>query len=158
MSFTIEIRGKFPDPKKLNDMLSKQIRQAVKQEVHNIAQEFHDDLVGKIERQEFHHIPLKPGYREAKIKAGLDPRILIATGDYISGIQVEDTLRGTAVGLSNTAMHNSGLTFSRIGKVHEYGVNHIPARPHWRPTVEIFRRRRYEFERRIKKLIKSLMP
>jgi len=69
---------------------------------------------------------LTPDWKAEKKRRGLDPRKLVATQEYVNSIQVFPVRGGYAVG-----------TDWEFVLVHEYGAPaaNIPARPHWRPTV-----------------------
>ena len=74
---------------------------------------------------------------------GLDTRMLIATSNYISGIEINESISvggrmATFVGPSPSVIHVSGLPMNVVGGIHEYGSSdgRIPARPHYRPTWE----------------------
>lgn len=69
---------------------------------------------------------LTPDWKAEKRRRGLDPRKLVATQEYVNSIQVFPVRGGYAVG-----------TDWEFVLVHEYGAPaaNIPARPHWRPTV-----------------------
>lgn len=103
----------------------------------------HDRLISNIESQKFSWTPLTQAYLKRKSELGLDTRTLIATSNYISGIEISEDVGfggrvGVFVGPSPGATHISGLSMNVIGGIHEYGTSdgRIPARPHYRPTWE----------------------
>lgn len=88
-----------------------------------------------IERQEFRWPPLNPIYLRWKILQGLDPRTLIATGQYvsdISSVRLSDKRYG--VGTRTRTHAPSGLPYSQFIRIHEYGLGNVPPRPHWSPV------------------------
>lgn len=103
----------------------------------------YDRLISNIESQKFSWAPLSQAYLNRKVMLGLDTRTLIATSNYISGIEIQDSIGvggrlAMFVGPSPGATHVSGLSMNVIGGIHEYGTSdgRIPARPHYRPTWE----------------------
>lgn len=108
--------------------------------VHALALGMREDLVNRIEHQRFHHAPLAPSTVEAKKKAGLDPRILIATHEYIDAIEVEPLPDGSGyrIGVGNKVHSGSGVSMRDLARWLEFGTSKMPARPHWRPIVRIW--------------------
>lgn len=101
-------------------------------------------LKSKIEGQSLPWTPLSQYYLEYKIKKGLDTRVLIATGDYLSQLKVQE-VKGSSkgkqlfVGASPNDIHKpSGLSMEKIAQILEYGRadGKMPARPHFRPSWE----------------------
>jgi hypothetical protein len=98
-------------------------------------------LRASLRAQAFNWVPLSEKYKKYKAKHGLDPRMLIATGDYINAITVIQRADGTVeVGLRDQIHLPSGLPVKTLMRIHEYGTSTIPARPWWRPTVSKFRK------------------
>ena len=103
------------------------------------------------ERTPYDHEPLSEAWVKRKAREEMDGRKLIATGDYIEGIEVvKGQQRGGGVYYmvrpENRKHEPSGIALSLIARIHEYGtdegvVPHIPARPHWRPAVHTIIRR-----------------
>lgn len=104
----------------------------------------------------FPMIKLKKYYLKRKVREGLDPRIMLATGDYAAGIVVRKVkTRKTGVyykvATAKRRHRPSGLPLSKLAKIHEFGVANMtlpigstrtnsfsfPARPHWRPTFRL---------------------
>lgn len=120
-------------------------------ELRRWAEEFAQALKSVIRKQLFDWKPLSPEYAKYKERKGLDPRILVATGDYVDAIGVhreETRTKGVIyrVGFAPGAIHEpSGLPYNRLAHIHEFGVftgtAEIPARPHWRPTIARFKLR-----------------
>lgn len=103
------------------------------------------DLASRLRRnlraQVFRWVPLSEKYKKYKLKHGLDPRMLIATGEYLNSIVVRQKLDGSVeVGIKNKIHTPSGLPLKKLMRIHEYGTQTIPARPWWRPTVAAFRK------------------
>lgn len=126
-----------------------------------VANEFKDELQFRIASQAFGHRPLNPAYRMGKVRARLDPRILIATGEYLESFTVEDLSSrehqerhgiegpGFVVGVRDGIHSGSRLPYRVMARIHEFGTSRIPARPHWRPMSAIYRRRSAELGRRL---------
>lgn len=123
------------------------------------AELFYDELMSVIEEQNF--APLSPEYAKRKGLLGLDTRILIATSEYMSNIQIRQvrgiqgkTARHVGVD-SNTKHSDSGLTMSDLALIMEYGTSdgRIPARPHystaWNRVLPKVRRNTLEIARRM---------
>jgi hypothetical protein len=91
--------------------------------------------------------PLSEWYARRKERLGLDPRILIATGAYVDSIGARWRAAKTKVyvGPPPEEKHpDSNITYTMLGAVHEFGSKsrNIPARPHWRPTLSQWKKRR----------------
>jgi hypothetical protein len=115
-----------------------------------------------IQLQNFRHVKLSPPYKKRKLQEGLDPRILIATGQYVQqiGVQKEVVTEKKVtihVGVPKRKHKGTNLTFEQLGRIHEFGTRRgsgeitqgpprtdtgpgpgIPARPHWRPVRDRF--------------------
>jgi hypothetical protein len=78
-----------------------------------------------IQMQTFGHHPLSTRWKEEKARLGLDPRILIATRDYIRFLRVKK-LRSGQVAITGDL---------ELAKKLEYGTKTMKARPHWTPTI-----------------------
>lgn len=108
---------------------------------------YYKNLTEGIQKQQFNWAPLTQAYLERKIKMGYPALMLIATGDYLAGIKIQEMvdrkgLKSIFVGADNEAIHEpSGLPMSYLGAIHEYGTRDgkIPARPHYRPAWELSR-------------------
>lgn len=117
-----------------------------------IAQEFADDLKAIIERQLIAWVPLSPTYAQRKRMLGLDPRILIATGRYVNSIQpIEQPDGSWVVSVPDEPLRDgSKHTLKDLARWLEYGTRHMPARPHWRPAMNIWRTKIYQVRRRVR--------
>lgn len=87
-----------------------------------------------IENQSLNLPPLTKKYAEEKARKGLDPRILIATREYVENIKVLDIKKeGNTlilfVGVPSGEKHHSGLSFAELAYYIEYGTVKSPARP-----------------------------
>jgi hypothetical protein len=120
----------------------------------DIAKSFIKDIRAHIEHQIFHHAPLTAAYADWKRKQNLDPRILIATGDYLDAIEAIPLDGGAGVGMRAGRHRNedgsAGPEFDDLADWLENGtkgrrlsalrVNNelggIPPRPHWQPMIE----------------------
>ena len=91
-----------------------------------------------IARQGYKHIKLSESYRLWKVKNGLDERILIATGTYLSEIKARRNEKGDwSAGLPNAIHEPSGMNFQTLWNVLEFGSDElkIRSRPHF--TIEL---------------------
>ena len=96
--------------------------------------------------------PLNPQYAAWKRREGLDPRILIANGDYVDSIKARKKVDGSIeVSVPEGKHPQAGISYQILGAVHEYGQvrwqqegKGIPARPHWRPSVQWWYRKRLD--------------
>lgn len=103
---------------------------------------YYDELMNVLQTQKFK--PLNPEYKKQKGLLGLDTRILIATSEYISNIQIRRVnnykgLTARHVGVDSNKRHSkSKLTMSDLAIIHEYGTSDgkIPARPHYSKAWE----------------------
>lgn len=116
-----------------------------------LADEFIEGLRTKIENQAFNHTPLNPEYRQGKVNQRLDPRILIATHEYLDSFVAERDETAPAGTIQfrcgvRPGIHGpSGLRYSVLARVHEFGTSKVPSRPHWRPQAAEYRLRGREF-------------
>jgi hypothetical protein len=88
----------------------------------------------------------------------LDPRILIATGEYVNSIDARKVdIFGDVVEVNvpDETHESSGMNLRELAAVHEYGQRSfkdsgkgIPPRPHWRPTIRWWKKRRLEATQR----------
>ena len=119
-----------------------------------IAKSFSNEIKDRIRHQTFRHQPLKIAYRNRKIKQGLDPRTLIATGEYVNHIRARKINATTyTVGVPNTIHSPSGLPYRSLARIHEFGTDKIPARPHWRPMASIYMARKQRYEKLVEDLL-----
>lgn len=115
---------------------------------------FVKDIRAHIEHQIFHHAPLTAAYADWKRKQNLDPRILIATGDYLDAIEAVPLDAGAGVGMraGRSRAHDGspgpeyddladwlengtkGRRLSALRVSNERGG--LPPRPHWQPMIE----------------------
>jgi len=100
------------------------------------------------ERKSFTLAPLSAKWVVEKAARRLDGRTLVATGDYIRGIEVRKaTIPGAGVawgvGLESRNHEPSGLPLIALARILEAGsaAAKIPPRPHWRPTRRIVLRK-----------------
>lgn len=89
-----------------------------------IGEELSEMLKDEIKAQSFDHRALNRVYKEWKIKSGLDPRILIATGRMVDKITYRVELAGEEVqiGIFGDKRNATLLRF------HEFGTRTIPER------------------------------
>ena len=117
----------------------------------DLAEEFADDLRMLISRQLIGWMPLSKEYKIYKRKMGLDPRILIATGRYVSSIQPVQQRDGSwIVSVPDEPLRQgSKHTLKDLARWLEYGTQNMPARPHWRPAKNIWKTKLYQMKRRL---------
>jgi len=94
-----------------------------------LGEAFLKTLKSSIETQSLGLAPLSESWTRTKAARGLDPRILMATKEYISSMVL------TPVGQGKFAVEADGERF----KLLEYGTRSMPARPHFRPAVKAAR-------------------
>jgi len=117
-----------------------------------LAEEFADDLKATIERQIITWVPLSKPYATRKRMLGLDPRILIAKGTYVRSIRPEKQLDGSwQVAVPNTPLKvGSKYTLQDLARWLEFGTKRMPARPHWRPTTNLWKTKVYQTKQRLR--------
>ena len=113
--------------------------------VGRLASELADQVRLVILTQGYTWQPLSPGYVAEKVKAGLDERILIATGFYVENIQAFLSRGGASggsrwrVGFPPGMTHEpSQIDINLLAKWLEFGTVNMPPRPHWRPVWSRF--------------------
>lgn len=82
-----------------------------------------DQLKSHIESGSGHLTPLSANWSEYKARHGLDPRVLIATGEYLDSFTV------SRVGERTWML--SPVGHEELAGWLEYGTGDMPARPHW---------------------------
>lgn len=93
------------------------------------------------DRRPYRHVRLTDKHVQKKARDGEDGRKLIATGDYVAGIEVfrGEQASGVYYIVRPEAREHvpSGMTLSLLARVHEYGSarHKIPPRPHWGPAI-----------------------
>lgn len=107
--------------------------------VEQIVREYEKIVVTNLEGQKLDWVPLTDAYAEYKEFAGLDEKILIATGKLVSSITVVKKSKFSYfAGIPRKEKYPSGVPVSFVAWVHEFGapLAGIPARPLWRPSLE----------------------
>jgi len=119
---------------------------------YEMAEEFADDVREILSRQLIAWVPLNREYARYKREMGLDPRILIATGRYINAIQPIEQKDGSWVVSvpAEPLQPGSRYTLKDLARWLEYGTKTMPARPHWRPAMQIWRTKIYQVRRRVR--------
>jgi hypothetical protein len=129
-----------------------------------------DFLAARIQLNLFQQLlPMKelnPKYLQWKLRQEppLDPRKLIATGEYVESIQARKKEGGDVVDVNvpDDVTHGpSGMTMRELARIHEYGQKSyketgkgIPPRPHWRPSIRWWKKKRLQHtEREIDKYV-----
>lgn len=184
-------KSQIPNARKIFKRVAEVAHDQLVEEVHEWAFEVRDEFVARIESQAFASFQailypesgtnLSPEWLARKEAAGADLRTMIATGHYVSKIDVfkkEDKrekktivrvgfhhsakprdLEGRTVDIEIPGTGITGLTALAI--VHELGSikANVPARPHWSPhrivVREQARKKRKEFLRSILKALKK---
>jgi hypothetical protein len=102
-----------------------------------------------LRQQKYRWKDLTPRYTRYKQRKGLDPRKLIATGEYLRKIGWWQNSKGQFfAGVRPGARHEaSGLPLWKLARIHEFGSRkmQIPARPLWRPVISTVVRRRKKY-------------
>jgi len=109
--------------------------------VEEIAWDFLFYLREVVEGQAIDLAPLSPDYAKRKTTEKLDNRILIATGEYLSKLDVKVDLSTNTVyaGAPEDVIHEaSGQLMTDIYQWLEFGTINMPARPHFTPAWDQF--------------------
>lgn len=122
-------------------VFEKEARLEAQKQIRQFAEEIAEEARDIIKEQRYDWVPLDPDYLASKIKKGLDPRTLIATGDYLDHIGTYEKDGKIFVGPLPGTHKPSGLTYVHLARIHEYGTETIPARPLWRPLFSVALRR-----------------
>jgi len=100
------------------------------------------------ERNPYKQVPLSPRTVRNKMRRGEDARKLLATGDYINGIEVRKFTMPKigvmwGVGMEDRNHVPSGLPLLTIATILERGsaAANVPPRPHWRVAWRNLKRR-----------------
>lgn len=93
----------------------------------------------RIREQRIPMAGLSQSWRRFKQTHGLDPRILIATGAYVASIQPRQLSkdRWTVAPAAGVTMANKNKAMSTLGLWLEFGTSGMPARPHFRPEIQV---------------------
>ncbi len=162
-------KSHIPPFKKIAAKLTETAAVVLDEEVASFAEDEKDLFVVRIEAQgfaAFKSVPLNPDYKQWKILHGLDERVMIATGWYISQIKVQHRSTGKYgtmyyVGFDSRALvrdedgNTIPFTLVSLAWVHEKGSAkaHVPARPHWGPHLAKMTRRAVGLRLRIRQKI-----
>ncbi len=97
----------------------------------SLAEVVSEAISNNIEIQSYGHEPLSLAWSNYKLDNSLDPRILIATGEYVKNIQARKNEKGDwSAGLPNE-LHESGVNFQDLWSWLEFGTDKMVARPHF---------------------------
>jgi len=171
-------KSHIPPFKKIAAKVSEAATAVLDEEVAKFSEDEKDLFVVEIETQDvtsFKTVPLNPDYKQWKILHGLDERVMIATGWYVSQIKVQHKSTGKYgtlyyVGFDNRALARDAdgntvpFTLVSLAWVHEKGSAkaHVPARPHWGPHLMKMKRRavglRLRLRQKIVKRWKRALP
>ena len=131
-------------PDLLRRVIDEEYRVIGTSEARRLAMKIEKELVDKIKAQEFDWPPLSSVTKQIKQRAGLDPRTLIATGDYVNSIKAVQVGRTAwTVDVPDGIHMSSKMTYSQLRKIHEYGSfeQNVPPRPHWRTLADDYKSR-----------------
>ena len=110
--------------------------------------------------------PLNEDYAEMKRRKRLDPRMLIATGEYVSKIYAKKVDGETWQVTVPIGIHGpSKLPYAAIRAIHEFGAGRVPPRPHWQPTTTEFENNKQQYgadiqqnvNRKARKIVQALI-
>jgi hypothetical protein len=165
-------KSHIPDFRRLRRVLTAEANAVLERETEAFAEAEATRFRRDIERQVFRSFrehPLTPAYFARKRRAGLDERILIATGWYTDHIRVwrhrspsgNTRERYWRVGFHPTVLARDAkgrrvpITLDRLARVHEFGsaIHRIPARPHWNVHLRAMRERAHDVRARIRREI-----
>ena len=135
-----------------------------------LSEDFATDVIAAIELQMYNWPALNPDYLKSKEAAGLDTRILIATGKYmksIKSIRTVDKDLGVIYSTGPVGKTAKGIPLTLLARWLEYGtagrevktedgvkrVGGMPAREHWRPTWSIFLANKAHTKKKLKEEI-----
>lgn len=122
---------------KFGDLFAESLYTLHRQSLEKAVKELYDYIIEVLDTQRYKWKPLKPKYKESKLKKGLSGKILIATGEYYNAIEYKITPTEIYVGLPNAVHQESGLPYNILARIHEFGsvTRNIPPRPLWRPAL-----------------------
>jgi hypothetical protein len=126
------------------NLMENEIFVASQRKLVHLARDLASEVRFAVKHQVYEWIPLTEKYKRYKKRNNLDPRILIATGEYIRNISVAIHMDGTVeIGVKDKKHTASGISLKLLARILEYGSQKakIPPRPHWRPTISKFRSR-----------------
>ena len=122
----------------------------------DIAKRMAEEAVEILDEQAYAWKPLKEAYVDKKIRVGLDPRILIATGFYQRHITWGKRPNGTIwVGVEDVEHPDADMSLVRLARIHEFGLGNVPARPLWRPLLSKYVRESPQFGTKYRKAIEQ---
>lgn len=125
--------------KALWDALTQSVHEELKEHAQGLAESLGEDVRRYVSMQPGSWPPLRAAYRMSKIRRGLDPRMLLATHEYVNSIGLQwikesgDGLE-VYVGVPNVDHSDARMPMAQLGRIHEYGSSNIPSRPHWGPV------------------------
>lgn len=79
--------------------------------------------------------PLSEQYAQWKEEQGFDPRVLIATQEYVGSIISSPIPFGITVRPIVGTHSMARVSYMTLAEWLEYGTDKMPARPHWRPII-----------------------
>lgn len=145
------------------DIFNKSIIAVGKAESERIAKEVRQTLVDRIRSNSFNFKhPLKP---ETIARKGHDTPLLGLTEDYIESIEVQPIEHGFRVGVADKKHEIEGdanpaqaMDMDALAYQLEFGnpAKNIPPRPHWRPVINMVKKRHKITEADISKKMKKI--
>lgn len=145
------------------DIFNKSIIAVGKSESERIANEVRQTLVDRIRSNAFNFKhPLK---KETIARKGHDTPLLGLTEDYVESIEVQPIEGGFRVGVANKKHEIEGdadpkdaMDMAALAYQLEFGnpsIN-LDARPHWRPVINMVKKRNHITEAEISKKMKKI--
>ena len=129
-------------------VFEKEARLEAQRQTRQFAEEIAEEARNIIIEQRYNWAPLDPDYLDWKIKKGLDPRILIATRDYLEHIGTYEQDGKIFVGPLPGTHKPSGVPYVKLARWFEYGTETMPARPLWRPLFSVALRRNKKLKKK----------
>ena len=147
------------------DVFERTAAPVLKEEAKALADEFCQELKDRIISKDFktHKALAVSTVQNKKSKEAITTTPLIDTGAYLQSMQVREINGGYTVGVGDeihpdsTAEGGEPLPMRDLAKMLEYGTSKMPARPHWRPTWNRFKKRNDLTQARLKQRVKDAM-
>lgn len=119
--------------------------------IRELAEDLAEEAKDIILEQRYNWESLSSGYLAYKLRVGLDPRILIATGEYVDeGIGHYEKDGIIFVGPMPGIHEPSGVPYVKLARWFEYGTETMPARPLWGPLYRVALKRNKKLRKKIR--------